>query len=133
MFEWKPQYSVQIASIDDQHKKLFAIAEELNTAMAHGQAKVALGKILDRLVQYTVFHFNYEERLMTLHGYSDLAPHKLEHETLKKQVVDFQHEFEGGNAFVSVELMAFLQDWLQKHIQGTDMLYSPFLIQRNVA
>jgi hemerythrin len=36
MFEWKNEYSVNIASIDAQHKKLFAIAEELHEAIRTG-------------------------------------------------------------------------------------------------
>jgi len=31
MFEWKPEYSVQIPEIDAQHQKLFALAGELHT------------------------------------------------------------------------------------------------------
>jgi hemerythrin len=133
MFEWKKEYGVNIASIDAQHKKLFAIAEELHEAMRTGQTKPVLSKILDRLVQYTVTHFAQEEGLMKLHAYPDFAAHKAAHEALKKQVLDFQREFEAGETFISVELMTFLKNWLEKHIQGTDMRYSPFLIQRNVA
>jgi len=70
---------------------------------------------------------------MKLHAYPDFAAHKAAHEALKKQVLDFQREFEAGETFISVELMTFLKNWLEKHIQGTDMRYSPFLIQRNVA
>ena len=133
MFEWKDEYSVSIASIDAQHKKLFAIADELHEAMRTGQTKPVLSKILDRLVQYTATHFAHEEGLMKLHAYPDFAAHKAAHEALKKQVLDFQREFEAGETFISVELMTFLKNWLEKHIQGTDMRYSPFLIQRNVA
>jgi hemerythrin len=133
MFEWKKEYGVNIASIDAQHKKLFAIAEELHEAMRTGQTKPVLSKILDRLVQYTVTHFAQEEGLMKLHAYPDFAAHKAAHEALKKQVLDFQREFEAGETFISVELMTFLKNWLEKQIQGTDMRYSPFLIQRNVA
>jgi hemerythrin-like metal-binding protein len=133
MFEWKNDYSVNIASIDAQHKKLFAIAEELHEAMRTGQSKSVLTKILDRLVQYTVTHFAQEEGLMKLHGYPDFAAHKAAHEALKKQVVDFQSTFQAGEASISIELMTFLKDWLEKHIQGTDKRYSPFLIERKVA
>ena len=133
MFEWKPEYSVSIASIDAQHKKLFAIANQLHEAMRSGKAKPVLAEILDRLIQYTVAHFTHEEGLMKLHGYPDFNSHKSAHEALRKKVLDFQNEFQDGGAFISIELMAFLQDWLAKHIQGTDMRYSPYLIQRKVA
>jgi len=133
MFEWKNEYSVGIASIDAQHKKLFAIAEELHEAMRTGQAKPVLSKILDRLVQYTASHFAHEESLMKTHAYPDFAAHQSAHEALKKQVMDFQREFQAGETFISIELMTFLKDWLEKHIKGTDMRYSPFLLQRNVA
>ena len=133
MFEWKTEYSVSIASIDAQHQRLFATADELHEAMRNGQARPVLAKILDRLVQYTKTHFATEEGLMKIHGYPDLATHAKEHEALTKQVLDFQRAFQAGDAFVSIELMTFLKDWLEKHIKGTDMLYSPFLIQRRVA
>jgi hemerythrin len=133
MFEWKKEYSVNIASIDAQHQNLFAIAAELHKAMCSGQARPVMGKILDRLVNYTATHFSHEERLMQQHCYPDFAAHKLAHDALKRQVVDFQTEFKSGKVAVSVELMSFLQDWLQKHIQETEKRYSPFLVQRKVA
>ena len=133
MFEWKNECSVNIKSIDAQHRHLFAIAAELRDAMHAGQAKPALGKILDRLVQYTLVHFAHEEKLMQQHGYPDLPAHHVEHEALKKQVQDFQKQFHSGQAMISVALMNFLKDWLEKHIKGTDIRYSPFLIERKVA
>ena len=120
MFEWKPQYSVQIHSIDAQHQNLFRIAAELHRAMSSGQGKTALGGILDRLIQYTSAHFAHEERLMRLHDYPDLAAHQEEHQALTKQVLAFQAEFQAGRATMTVQLLRFLRDWLEKHIAASD-------------
>jgi len=133
MFEWKPQYSVRIGSIDGQHQNLFRMAEDLYTAMSAGQGKPALSKILDRLVQYTTVHFAHEERLMSLHGYPDLAAHVAEHRALTRQVLAFQAKFEDGQSVLTVQVLLFLKDWLQKHIAASDQRYAPYLIERAVA
>jgi hemerythrin len=133
MFEWKPQYSVQIPSIDNQHQNLFRIAAELYSAMCAGQGKVALSRVLERLVQYTAAHFAHEERLMRLHKYPDFDKHKAEHEALTKQVLAFQSDFENGRATMTVQVLHFLKEWLQHHIAESDQKYSPYLRSKAVA
>ena len=133
MFEWSNKYSVAIASIDAQHQNLFAIARELHAAMTTGQGKASLGRILERLVQYTSVHFAHEERLMQLHDYPDFAAHKAEHDALVRQVLKFQEDFTSGRATITVQLLQFLRDWLQKHIEGSDLKYAPHMRQRAVA
>lgn len=133
MFEWHNDFSVQIGSVDAQHKMLFAIANELYTAMMAGQSKMAMARILDRLVQYTKVHFAHEERLMLLHTYPDLAAHKAEHDALTAKVVKFQNDFLQGHVNMSVQLLQFLRDWLEHHIKGSDRKYSPFLRSKAVA
>jgi hemerythrin len=132
MFEWKSQYSVHIPSIDGQHQNLFRMAEELYTAMAAGQGKPALARILDRLVQYTTVHFAHEERLMSLHRYPALADHVAEHRALTQQVVDFQADFETGKALMTIQVLQFLKDWLKHHIAESDQKYAPFLKEKAV-
>jgi hemerythrin len=133
MFEWKPQYSVQIASIDGQHQNLFRMAEDLFAAMSAGQGKAALAKILDRLVQYTTVHFGHEERLMSIHGYPDRDAHVAEHRALTQKVLAFQSDFENGRVLMTVEMLHFLKNWLQHHIAQSDQRYSPFLKSKAVA
>src|SRR4051794_26408741 len=86
MFEWKPEYSVGINSIDGQHQNLFVLARDLHTAMSSGQGKLAVGRILDRLVHYTATHFAHEERLMEQCQYPGLANHQMEHRVLTQKV-----------------------------------------------
>jgi hemerythrin len=133
MFEWKPEYSVQISSIDGQHQNLFRVAEELYVAMSAGKGKAALARILDRLVQYTAVHFAHEERLMRLHDYPQLAAHRAEHEALTRQVLAFQADFQAGRAAMTVQVLQFVRGWLQKHIAGSDQKYAPYLRAKAVA
>ena len=127
MFEWKDDYSVNVLSVDAQHQNLFRMAGELHAAMAAGQGKSVLAKTLDRLVQYTAMHFAHEERLMRTHKYPDLAAHQAEHEALTSQVLKFQTDFQNGRATMTIQLLQFLKNWLEKHIVGSDKKYAPFV------
>jgi hemerythrin len=133
MFEWKPEYSVQIPSIDGQHQNLFRIAGELYAAMSAGQGKAVISRLLDRLVQYTNVHFAHEERLMLKHNYPDFAAHQKEHEALVKQVMKFQADFEAGTVNMTVQLLTFLKEWLRQHIAESDQKYVPSLREKSVA
>jgi hemerythrin len=133
MFEWSSAYSVGVAGIDAQHQNLFALARELHAAMTAGQGKSAVGRVLDRLIQYTSVHFAHEERLMRLNDYPAAAAHRAEHEALTKQVVKFQEDFHAGRVMVTVQLLQFIKDWLVKHIQGSDVKMAPYVAGKAVA
>jgi len=63
-FQWKDAYSVKVAALDNQHKKLFDLVNELHRAMRQGHGKDIAGDILLRLIEYTVHHFAGEEKLL---------------------------------------------------------------------
>ena len=123
MFEWKTEYATGIGSIDAQHQTLFAIGRELYAAMSAGQGKAVLSRILDRMVQYTAVHFAHEERLLKLHNYPDFAAHKAEHDTMVKQVLDLQKEYQTGRATMAVQVLQLLKDWLDHHILHSDTAF----------
>ena len=133
MFEWRNEYSVGIGSVDAQHKVLFATAGELYNAMATGHSRDVMGRLLDRLIQYTKTHFAHEERLMQQHGYPGFQVHKAEHDALTARVLKFQSDFQQGRVTMSVQLLQFLKDWLECHIKGSDQQYSPLLKAKAVA
>ena len=124
MFDWKPELSVQIPAIDAQHKKLFSLAKDLNDAMAQGKGKAVLERALATLVAYTKEHFASEEAFMRQNGFPDSAAHKVQHDALTKQVLDFQDRFRSQETCLTVSLMEFLKTWLEKHISGSDQKYS---------
>jgi hemerythrin len=57
LITWNDSLSVKVAEIDEQHKKLIAMINELNDAMRLGKGKDVLGKIVNGLVTYTTTHF----------------------------------------------------------------------------
>jgi hemerythrin-like metal-binding protein len=124
MFEWKPQYSVQIPAIDAQHQRLFALAADLHLAMAQGKGKAILGQALANLVNYTKQHFADEEQFMRKHNFPEADAHKKQHEKLTEQVIDFQKQFANQKACMTVDLMIFLKTWLENHIARSDQKYA---------
>lgn len=133
IFEWTPQYSVGVRQLDKQHQKLFFLINNLHDSMTKGEGKKAVERVLENLLDYTVTHFRDEEALMAKHGYQWLEDHKAQHSEFVSKVEGFQADFKAGNTFLSVQILGFLQDWLTKHIKGTDMQYGELFRQKGVS
>lgn len=133
LFLWGQEYSVQIASLDNQHKKLFALVNEMHGAMKSGKGKEILAKVFNELITYTKTHFSAEEQLMTTHRYPGYLMHKNEHDTLTRQVIEMQQKLNDGKAVMSVEVMEFLKNWLSHHILENDKKYSQFFREKGVS
>jgi hemerythrin len=129
--DWTDSLDVGVSSINDQHKKLVALVNDLHDAIQKEQGNDALGKTLDGLIDYTKTHFAYEEQLFAQTGYADAATHKQEHDKLCATVLDVQAKFKAGNALPG-DVLSFLKDWLINHIQGTDKKYGPHLSSNGV-
>lgn len=120
LISWSNMLSTGVSEQDAQHKKLIDLINQLNDAMQAGKGADVLGKVLSELVNYTVFHFGYEEKLMAQHKYEDTAAHKAEHLKFVQTAGDLKKKFDSGSAVISVEIMNFLRDWLTSHIMKTD-------------
>jgi hemerythrin len=124
---WDPSFSTTIPTFDDQHKKLFAMINELSEAMQHRRSKEAIGSVLARLIDYTATHFAAEEEVFRKTGYPEAEAHKRLHQDLVQKVVALQEKFHSGETLLTQEVVEFLQDWLVKHIKGTDRRYGDHL------
>jgi hemerythrin len=131
-FEWKADYSVKVAAIDAQHKKLVGMLNDLYTALKAGEGREALEKILADLVDYTKTHFAAEERLMQANGYPGYLEHKDKHEKMAAKVLDYIKKYHANEINSPIEISNFLKDWLKKHIMSTDKAYGPFLNEKGI-
>lgn len=132
LIEWNDSLSVGIPSIDAQHQRLVAILNTLKASEVSGANTERLEQLLNELAEYTVYHFDTEERLMAAHGYPDLIEHRASHQTLLAQVGQFRADFAAGNSKLTARLFLFLRTWLNGHIRGTDRAYGPFFAERGV-
>ncbi len=120
---WSEEYSVKVPLMDEQHKKLIVLINELNSAVSAGNNKTAVEQTLQKLIDYAAVHFAEEEKLMQDAGYPDLNAHKPIHISFVDKVVSLQNAFLAGKAMVGSDIMIFLKDWLIQHIMGTDKKY----------
>jgi hemerythrin-like metal-binding protein len=127
---WTPDLSVGIDRIDQQHKKIVTLLNELYEAMQAGQGREALGKVLNDLLLYTKTHFAAEEQAMAAHGYPDYEEHRRRHEKMALKVKELHEQFRDGALTSPIQITNFLKDWLAKHIRETDKKYGPFLSAR---
>ena len=130
---WSDKLSVGIPSIDEQHKKLVLLLNQLHDGMMAGKGKDVLGGVIKGLIDYTANHFRYEEDLFARTGYPESAAHKQEHTELVRRVVEIQKKYEqSGPAALTIQVMNFLKDWLTTHILKSDMKYSAHLAAKGV-
>lgn len=124
MLQWKEEYEVGVAEIDEQHQKLIDIANRVYELMRN---ELALDKydqiveILQELKEYTVYHFHFEEGLMQKAKYKKRFSHKILHQNFLAQVeaVDLSAVDENQEAYL-VQIMDFIANWLIDHIVGED-------------
>ena len=132
LLKWDDSFSVKVAEIDQQHLKLVSMINELHDAMKQGKGRDVLGGIVSGLISYTATHFNTEEKYFDRFGYPEADSHKKEHIAFVQKVSEFNDGFEKGKLALTIEVVNFLVDWLQKHIKGTDMRYSQFFNEKGL-
>jgi hemerythrin len=132
LITWTEKLSVGVKSIDDQHAVLCDTLNELHAAMMKGQARILIGTLLRTLVDYTRHHFAAEEAMMAAANYPALAPHRIKHSELTRQVEEYVARYEQGDITLSMPLLSFLSGWLTTHIQNTDKEYGPWLNEHGV-
>jgi hemerythrin len=126
--DWSDELSVGIEEIDEQHKVLLRLINQMHTAIHKRHGSEAVSTILAELIEYTRIHFAVEESLMRILNYSGYAEHHDQHQELLEHVIQLQKKLASGKTAISFELMHFLKKWLTRHILEEDMLYSGFFL-----
>ena len=129
---WNDSLSVGINSIDDQHKVLIGMINEFYENIKSNPHEENLSTLLKKMKEYTVVHFNYEETYFKKFNFPSYESHKKEHDNFVAKVIEVERKFNSKEIVLSFEITNFLKDWIKRHIKGTDMQYSKFLIENGV-
>ena len=122
-----PDLLTGIDGMDNQHRRLFDLINELSEAVSEGKGREVMLPVLDSLIDYTAKHFADEERLLEEIRYPELDAQRRSHKAFVAKVLESRAGFEAGTGMVASEVINFLNDWLVKHIGGMDKKYGPML------
>lgn len=135
LIEWKDRMSVGVDALDNDHRKLIALLNQLHDLMRGVRTDITAHQIVHELVKYTEYHFDCEERLMRLVRYPEYEEHVRIHRDLKRRIIAFEQKFlsyPASEALV-LPLFDFLSDWLMRHILREDMKLRPYMIRAQSA
>ena len=126
-FQWTADCAVGVRRIDEEHQRLFALAETMHRAMLEGEGKAILQDLLTGLVAYTSYHFAHEEELMERIGYPGYREHRAQHEDLRAKAREMQDRVASGELTITIEVMQFLMEWVRKHIASSDFRIAAYM------
>ena len=131
-FEWADDLVIDNGPIDEDHRKLVNLVNELHTATSQGYGQEIVAKILDSLITYTAEHLQREEHVMVSINFPHLERHKIGHVEFTNSLRDLQKKYEAGSITVASQLSTVLRDWLSLHIRRSDKELVVFLKKRTV-
>jgi hemerythrin-like metal-binding protein len=126
---WQDEFSVGVADIDGQHKKLLQVINVFLSSLADDHDREAIDLSLTELIQYTEYHFYSEQLLLERHP--DFPGHLNQHWQLIKRTKKIQDDYR-QNPNLTADVFDFLLSWLKEHILGTDKAHFDYLRKNNL-
>ena len=122
IIEWLDSDNIGIDAIDEDHKRLVILANELvKSAFSEDKEEKEhlLVQGLSELIMFTQDHFAREEEILRRMASPDLEEHKKQHEDIVKNLFDLNNKLRTGDLGIA-DVSTFLMDWLYTHMRGAD-------------
>lgn len=117
---WDETLSVGIDVIDEHHRYLFDLTNDLFEVVASQRGVRDVARILKALDQYARVHFRAEERMMAHYAYGELARQEHQHRNFEEKLKEFYEELHENPLTAPFDALIYLRDWLVKHIKIED-------------
>ena len=124
MIKWKDEYLIGVEQIDKQHQELFNITNRAYDLLEDELITDKYDKIItiiEKLKEYTIFHFKEEEEYMLSIKYKRYFSQKVEHDEFVKKINDVKlNDIDVNQRKYLTDLLEFVIDWISNHILGSD-------------
>lgn len=126
---WEDAFTVGNEVIDQQHKELIGIINQLIDDPEAGYTSETISDLLTQATRYAVEHFRAEEAYMEEIRYPSLAVHRQEHKNFLIKITNAtMHVMEKKEG--PTDLLFFFKTWFVHHILYSDMKYKRYLDER---
>lgn len=115
---WDPGLDVGVGLIDNQHKIIFDLINDLDNVVRTSTDRRVVDTLLDVIENYVYRHFEAEEELFVRHEQS--IAHRLEHYDLVKEFRTFKLSFRNKKD-PGADITTFLDTWFVSHIKSSDI------------
>jgi hemerythrin len=123
-FQWDSSLDVGVEAMNNEHKILISLMNDLYEKNAAGANKEELIQGASALWDYVIKHFADEEQYMASIAFPGIEAHKKLHANLLAELQQFIENFKNGNSSsLSKDFSTFLNFWLATHIRGIDFRY----------
>jgi hemerythrin-like metal-binding protein len=126
-WSWNNSFSVSDELMDEHHKKIFNIINDLHELLENDFDELRYISVLNDLKEYSLYHFSAEENLLEKLNYPKLMIQKIQHEIFTDKLTTFINKYDLNQEIMSLKMMSFLKEWLIKHILELDMDYKSYL------
>ncbi len=137
IFVWNEDYETKLEEVDEQHKYLVDQVNILSEKLLEDSLTFEdFDSVLEKIVDYTVFHFSHEEKVMQTAGvYQEhVEKHKESHNFFVEEIKGMYSEISKAdfNLENAKNLRDFLVNWVAFHILEEDKEFSKqiFLIRK---
>jgi hemerythrin len=125
--KWDQELNVGVGLIDNQHKIIIDLINDLGAASAVMADRRVIDTLLDVIENYVFRHFEAEEELFVNHNGS--LEHSLEHYELIKEFRKFRLSFRNRSSS-GKSTSIFLEQWFISHIKEQDIPFFIGIIKR---
>ena len=122
LISWSDRLSCGIDLIDEQHKGLVALVNEMYNHVTGNEIQEYeyFNKVIQEAINYAKTHFATEEKLMLEAKLPGYAKHKRAHGLFILTVIDNIDHYKTGKRFNLFSFTKFLKDWVLSHIALVD-------------
>ena len=132
LIEWNDDLVIGVDELDQQHKKLVDIANQLFIGFKNDKGKKEIKEILKGLSDYASYHFSTEENYFKEFSYAETKEHTKDHQSFIKEVTNFKDDFNKGKVRFLDDFMTFVKSWIINHFTNVDAKYVELFIEKGL-
>ncbi len=123
LIKWKDEYNLGIKQIDEQHKNLVSVMNNLYEIINEEFGLDGTKKIFEELKKYSEQHFSLEEKYFDEFGFKNAEHHKQHHRFFREKIIELSEEGRLEQIPACFSLIDFLEDWFLNHVTNEDREY----------